>query len=196
MNYIKVLFFLCASVLSISAQDFIITNGKNTTAIKKGSLLELSLYNSRLSNRSECSCMGISGTMINHTKDSLTIRLSYFGASFDKIDLGLTSNIDFSKGDLQQQYAISDIITLRKYKSQKQQNRKSTFGIFGGLFITTGLVTVLQFPLAKKRQGRKNLLISGSAQLVTGLTLVGFAHKKTYPFRKNNSGTEDPWRVK
>lgn len=185
----------CILALSISAQDLLITNGSKTKSIKKDAFLELGLNDSRLNSRSECACMKITGTLLDHTKDSITVQLISFEASFDKLEIKPTSNIDFSRGDVQQRYAVSDIITLRKYKSPKHVNHKFSMSVFGALFISTGILTAIQFPLAGNSRGRKNLLLSGGIQLAAGVTLVSFSGKRTFRFKKLGTRTQDIWRV-
>ncbi len=196
MKQILFYFFLCLSTFSLSAQDLLITNGYKTRSIKKESLLQVGINDPRLSSRSECSCMQISGVLLDYTKDSLTIKLSTFEASFDKLKPGLTNNIDFSRGDIQQRYAINDIITLQKFKSQSHQNRKFGLKAFGLLFVSTGIITALQFPLAGNSRGRKNLLASGGIQVLAGITMASFSAKKTYYFKGESPLEGEIWRVK
>ncbi|HFA50954.1 MAG TPA: hypothetical protein ENJ95_18240 [Bacteroidetes bacterium] len=191
MQHFLILFFCCFISINIFGQTLTITNGETEKTFKPSSVYVISFGEGEPSGKC-CDWTEMTGTLSGLNKDSIRLRLSKYTQMTVAEDLSSDHTITY-KNDLNfGSLAKKDIYSLVKYKSLKSKKRKNNFGIAGGILLFTGVTTALNSFIVSDKDSKRDILLSGAAQVGLSITFLAFNSTPKYKFR----GDGNIWRIK
>ena len=181
MNRLLISLFLCLTGFMGYAQSFKLYRGSEVKTSKDGSIFEVQLIGVKPTDCNKCrDYTQIFGQITSVSKDSFTMKVTSY-RSIKNIDNEQLDNTYFSKSSsIRTTIANNDIHYIRNFKSYASQNRKSAFTVPAGLLITTGAVTALNTFVVNGKNAKRNLLISGGAQISLGVIFGLLSNSKKY----------------
>ncbi len=196
MNKIIITLLLSFLSLSIFGQELKISNGKTQKSFKADAPLEVIITDTNTIYKNGYCCNNyteLQGTITAIEKDSIVFLVNNLQnfRSMNEAYIGDYYQTPENSTGINTKVAISNIKSIRKYKSLKSKKRKGTLTGLAGLSVSIGLITSLNALLVKDKKNRRNILILGAAQVGLGITFGSLSHAKNYDFRAK----ENPWVI-
>lgn len=188
MRYLLLIISMYAIGLPCTAQSLPITSKTKIKTFKVGTYFEIVTADKC----EDCDWTKYRGTIKVLSPDSLTLQTTHI-ESGRKIDsTAMLHSVYFPHASGSVTLAKNDILLLKAYKSEKSYNRKNSIGVIGGLLIITGAATAIHGIALPKGSGKSATLVSGGAQILTGISLAISSSSKRYYFRDR----EAVWWIK
>jgi len=176
-DLLGLIFFLFISG-SINAQ-LTLSNNDKTIKIPVGAYLEMGSQRFH-QNGSGCTVFKTNGELLRSSLKEVELEASEFTMTGGTPENSMARMFSLENDQfLPVTIPTNEISWVRVFKSKKQQKAKGNKRVFGGILITTGVVTALNL-FAVKKESKKNLGISAGIQIGGGILLAVLGSKKKY----------------
>lgn len=181
----KRLLFLCLLVFPLlcDAQSLSLKNGDEVKIFPADTYYDLVFG----AEDKPCCVTNVSGTITRILKDSIVILANVFEVKSNDINFLLENVDDIAHPKLSYTLPKDELYSLRGYKSNKKKKTRQNLQIWGGILLTTGLITLANSYDIDDTSFREGVLLSGGIQVGASILIFALSSKKKYLVR-------DGWR--
>ncbi|HUQ67092.1 MAG TPA: hypothetical protein VM101_13105 [Flavitalea sp.] len=167
-----------------TAQDIHLKSGNKFKTIKAGTFIEIELPTPNQEPCAKCKYNFMAGELISSAGDKVTLRVieSLEPLVEEKENVGWVEKKYMAKGKGRVLSIPNDIILSIKQRGKKKLREYKTGGVIGMVLAILGSSQLVAAAINELDEGSQgNLLwISGGAELLTGITLIGVFGQKLY----------------